>query len=139
MSYLERVRQRGRDANPFFLLMGIELGTYGNGEAELFMPVRPDMHNGVGWLQGGLFTALCDEAMALALFTVLEEGTGIATISESTSFLQGIRIGRIKATGKFVKKGRSIAFMEGHVKSEDGKILAKTSASFAIMPKRQKA
>jgi acyl-CoA thioesterase len=139
MSYLERVRQRGRDANPFFLLMGIELGTYGNGEAELFMPVRPDMHNGVGWLQGGLFTALCDEAMALALFTVLEEGTGIATISESTSFLQGIRIGRIKATGKVIKKGRSIAFMEGHVKSEDGKILAKTSASFAIMPKRQKA
>ena len=61
MSYLEEIRRKGRDANPFFQLMGIELGTYGNGEAELFMPVRPDMHNGVGWLQGGLFTALCDE------------------------------------------------------------------------------
>jgi acyl-CoA thioesterase len=80
MSYLEEIRRRGRDANPFFQLMGIEIGTYGNGEAELFMPVRPNMHNGAGWLQGGLFTALCDEAMALALFTVLEEGAGIATI-----------------------------------------------------------
>ena len=138
MSYLERIRQQGKDANPFFQLMGIELGTYGSGEAELFMPVRPDMLNGVGWLQGGLFTALGDEAMALALFTVLDEGAGIATISESTSFLQGVRSGRIKATGKVVKKGRSIAFMEGYVQSEDGTTLTETKASFAIMPKRQK-
>jgi len=139
MSYLEEIRRRGRDANPFFRLMGIELGAYGGGEAELVMPVRPDMHNGVGWLQGGLFTALCDEAMALALFTVLEEETAIATISESTSFLQGVRSGRIAATGKVVKKGRNVAFMEGYVKSEDGTTLTETRASFAIMPKRQEA
>ena len=138
MSYLEEIRRKGRDANPFFQLMGIELGTYGNGEAELFMLVRPDMHNGVGWLQGGLFTALCDEAMALALFTVLEERVGIATISESTSFLQGVRSGRIRATGKVIKRGRSVAFMGGNVKSEDGITLTETRASFAIMPNRQK-
>ena len=139
MSYLSEISKRGRDANPFFQLMGIEIGTYGNGEAELFMPVRPDMHNGVGWLQGGLFTALCDEAMALALFTVMEEDAAIATISESTSFLQGARNGRIAATGRVVKKGRRVAFMEGFVKSEDGTTLTETRASFAIMPKRQKA
>ena len=139
MSYLSEIRRRGRDANPFFQLMGIEIGTYGNGEAELFMPVRPDMHNGVGWLQGGLFTALCDEAMALALFTVLEEEAAIATISESTSFLQGVRSGRIAATGKVVKKGRNVAFMKGYVKSEDGTTLTETRASFAIMPKRKNA
>jgi acyl-coenzyme A thioesterase PaaI-like protein len=28
----------------------------------------------VGWLQGGLYTALCDEAMAFFLFTALEDG-----------------------------------------------------------------
>ncbi|TFH49421.1 MAG: PaaI family thioesterase, partial [Methanothrix sp.] len=98
-----------------------------------------DMHNGVGWLQGGLFTALCDEAMALALFTVLEEDAAIATISESTSFLQGVRSGRIAAAGKVVKKGRNVAFMEGDVKSEDGTTLTETRASFAIMPKRKNA
>jgi uncharacterized protein (TIGR00369 family) len=135
MGYLREIRRRGRDANPFFLLMGIEIGAYGNGEAELNMLVRPDMHNGVGWLQGGLFTALCDETMALALFTVLEEDTAIATISESTSFLQGVRSGRITAKAGVVKKGRRVAFMEGSVKSEDGTPLTETRASFAIMPK----
>ena len=135
MDYLREIRRRGRDANPFFRLMEIEIGTYGNGEAELNMQVRPDMHNGVGWLQGGLFIALCDEAMALALFTVLEEETAIATISESTSFLLGVRSGRITARAKVVKKGRRVAFMEGIVRSEDGTPLTETRAAFAIMPK----
>ena len=135
MDYLREISRRGRDANPFFQLMEIEIGAYGNGEAELKMLVRPDMHNGVGWLQGGLFTALCDEAMALALFTALEEETAIATISESTSFLQGVRSGRITARAKVVKKGRRVAFMEGTVKSEDDTPLTETRASFAIMPK----
>jgi uncharacterized protein (TIGR00369 family) len=135
MDYLREIGRLGRDANPFFLLMGIEIGTYGSGEAELQMLVRPDMHNGVGWLQGGLFTALCDEAMALALFTVLEEETAIATISESTSFLQGVRSGRITARARVVKKGRRVAFMEGSVRSENGMLLTETRASFAIMLK----
>ena len=101
------------------------------------MPVRPDMLNGVGWLQGGLYSALCDEAMALALFTVLEEEEDIATISESTSFLQGIKKGCISAQAKVVKKGRRVAFVEGRVTSrDDGTPLSLTQASFAIIPRR---
>ena len=139
MSYIEEIERRGRDANPFLQLMGIDIGDYGAVKAELYMTVRPDMLNGVGWLQGGLFTALCDEAMALALFTVLDEDEGIATISESTSFLQGIRVGRITARGRVIKKGRSVAFLEGVVtNSDDGSLLSETMASFAVMPKRRK-
>ena len=128
----------GRDANPFFRLMDIELGPYGGGEAVLFMPVRSDMLNGVGWLQGGLYAALCDEAMALALFTVLEKDEAIATISESTNFLQGVRKGSISARAKVVKKGRAVAFVEGRVTSRDEDTpLSLTQASFAIIPRRK--
>lgn len=137
MSYLEEIKRRGRDANPFLTSMGAEIGPYGNGKAELILTVRPDMHNGVGWLQGGLYVALCDEAMALALFTALDEGTGIATISESTSFLQGVRSGRIAARAQVVKTGRRVAFVEGRVFSEDESVLTETHASFAIIAKRQ--
>ena len=132
MSYIEEIARIGRDANPFFRLMGIDVGNYGNGRAELFMNVRPDMHNGVGWLQGGLYTALCDEAMALALFSILDEGVAIATISECTSFLQGARSGRIRAEAEVVKRGRSVAFMRGQISFEEGSTLAESTASFAI-------
>ncbi len=136
MGYLENISTQGRDANPFFRLMDIELGPYGSGEAVLFMPVRPDMLNGVGWLQGGLYSALSDEAMALALFTVLENGEAIATISESTSFLQGIRKGSVAAQAKVVKKGRRVAYVQGRVTNrDDGTPLSCTQASFAVIPK----
>jgi acyl-CoA thioesterase len=136
MGYLEEIKKRGREANPFFCLMGIDVDAFGEGVAELSMEVRPDMLNGAGWLQGGLFTALCDEAMALALFTVLDDGAGIATISESTSFLQGIRIGKVISKGRVVKKGRQVAFTQGTVMDADGHVLSQTSASFAVISPR---
>jgi len=135
MSYLDGIKRMGPAANPFFLLMGIDVCSFGNGQAELSMEVRPDMLNGAGWLQGGLYTALCDEAMALALFTSLSEGECIATISESTSYLQGVRGGKILAIGKVIKKGRQVAFTEGYVRKETdvSAILSQTRASFMII------
>src|SRR5665647_1535436 len=84
MSYLENIKKDGKNANPFFCLMGIDVVSAEPGKAVLKMHVRPDMHNGVGWLQGGILAAIADEAMALALYSLLSKNEGIATISEST-------------------------------------------------------
>lgn len=137
MGYLEDIKARGMAANPFFLLMGIVVDSFGDGQAELSMQVRPDMLNGVGWLQGGLYTALCDEAMALALYTVLENGERIATISESTSYLEGVRSGKIIAKGRVAKKGKHVAFTEGYLKKGHGDeaVLTQTRASFMVIRK----
>jgi uncharacterized protein (TIGR00369 family) len=101
------------------------------------MQVRPDMHNGVGWLQGGVLVALADEAIALALYTLLAENEGIATISESTSFVKGVREGSITAEANVIKKGRRVAFAEAEVFSDNGEktMLSRTSAAFAVTAK----
>lgn len=134
MSYLEKIRKDGRDANPFFSSMGIEIVHIEPGKAVLKMEVRQDMHNGVGWLQGGMLAAIADEAMALALYPLLTQDEGIATISESTSFIKGVQQGVILAEGRVIRKGRRVAFMEGDVRLDDDKktILSHTSAAFAV-------
>lgn len=134
MSYLDTIRKDGRYANPFFCLMGIDLVTSEPGKAVLKMQVRPDMLNGVGWLQGGILVALADEAMALAIYPMLAPGEGIATISESTSFVKGTREGVIYAGGTVLKKGRRVAFAEGEVWMENGEkiLLSRTTAAFAV-------
>jgi acyl-CoA thioesterase len=131
MGYLEEIKRCGRDANPFFVLMGINIVSYGKGNAELSMDIRPDMMNGAGWMQGGLYTALADEAMALALFATLGENARIATISETTSYFKGVKTGRISARSRVMKRGRSVAFVEAEVYAGED-LLSKTSASFAI-------
>ncbi|TAJ45011.1 phenylacetic acid degradation protein [Methanofollis fontis] len=136
MGYLEDLGERGGAANPFFVLMGIEPVSFGDGRAELSMPVRPDMLNGAGWLQGGLYTALADEAMALALLTVLGEGERIATISQTTQYLSGVREGCLKGTARVVRKGRTIAFTDGEIRGSDGALCARTTASFAVMARQ---
>ncbi|MDD1718166.1 MAG: PaaI family thioesterase, partial [Methanoregulaceae archaeon] len=110
MDYITRIRRNGRNANPFFVAMGIEVVSFENGRAVLRMPVRPDMMNGEQYLQGGLYTALADEAIVLALYSGLAEGETVATISESTSFLAGVRTGIVIAEGRIVRKGRRVAF-----------------------------
>ncbi|MCU0632603.1 MAG: PaaI family thioesterase [Methanolinea sp.] len=134
MNYLERIQQMGRDANPFFCLMGIEVESVGKGEAVLRMTVRHDMMNGEGWLQGGIFTALADEAMVLAIYTLIAPGEGIATITETTAFIGGSREATLYAAGKVVKKGRRVVFAEGDVRSGEpgGPLLSRSTAAFAV-------
>jgi acyl-CoA thioesterase len=134
MSYLEKIRKDGKYANPFFCLMGIDVVSVEPGKAVLKMQVRPDMQNGVGWLQGGILAALADEAMALALYPLLSETEGIATISESTSFIKGTQDGCIFAEGRVIRKGRRVAFAEGEVFTGNDKkiMLSRTSAAFAV-------
>ena len=134
MSYFERIKKDGQKANPFFCLTGIDIVKAEQGNAVLTMPVRPDMHNGVGWLQGGMLVAIADEAMALALYTLLEKNEGIATIAESTSFIRGVRNGTLLAKARVIKKGRRVAFMEAEVWADDGEmtLLSRSTASFAI-------
>jgi acyl-CoA thioesterase len=134
MSYFENIKKNGKNANPFFCLMGIDVISAEQGKAVLKMQVRPDMHNGVGWLQGGILAAIADEAMALALYSVLSKNEGIATISESTSFIRGVREGYIIAEGRVIRKGRRVAFAEGEVytESDERTMLSRTSAAFAV-------
>jgi len=134
MSYLENIKKDGRYANPFFCLMGIDVVSIEPGKAVLKMQVRSDMMNGVGWLQGGMLAAIADEAMALALYSVLSDTEGIATISESTSFIRGVRDGCIIASGQVIRKGRRVAFAESEVFSmnDESTMLSRTSAAFAV-------
>ena len=134
MSYIERIRECGRDANPFFCLMGINVDLLDMGKAVLSMNVRDDMLNGEGYLQGGMFTALADEAMVLAIYSLLEANQVIATISETTNFMKGAGPGMVLvAEGRVIKKGRRVVFSEADVRLEGKQdIIARSTASFAI-------
>ena len=131
-SYLDRLRTEGERANPFFLWTGVRVLSSDGGTGEIELPVRPELCNGEGWVQGGLYTALADEAIVLAIYQTLEEGETIATITESTSFLRGVNAGTLRAVGRVVKRGRRVIFGEGRVFDGDGKLCTVTTASYAV-------
>ena len=136
MDYISAIKEFGRDANPFFREMNVEIISYENGSAMLSMPVTPKLANGNGWLTGGIYVSLADEAMTLALNSSLSPGEGSATISLSTQFIKGVREGIIFAKGTLLRKGRQVAFLEAIVTDESGLVLTRCQGSFLIMSKQ---
>ena len=131
-SYLDRLRAGGEGANPFFEMMGVRVDRVDGGAGELSVEVRPEFCNGEGWVQGGLYAALADEAIVLAVYQTLGEGESIATITESTSFLRGVNTGSLRAVGRVVKRGRRVIFGEGQVFDGEGRLCSVTTASYAV-------
>lgn len=134
MNYLRNIEERGRDANPFFRLLDIKIISYKEGHALLSMRVREDMHNGEGWLQGGIYTAIADEAMALAIYPSLDEVEHIATVSANTTFIKGIREGTLTAEARILKRGKRFIFAEADVKTHEREpvLLTRSSAVFSV-------
>lgn len=131
-SYLDRLRTAGEGANPFFQMIGVRVDRMDDGVGELSVGVRPEFCNGEGWVQGGLYAALADEAIVLAIYQTLGPDESIATITESTSFLRGVNAGRLRAVGRVIKRGRRVIFGEGQVFDNEGKLCTVTTASYAV-------
>ena len=88
--YAENIAKIGAKANPTFMTLGIEPVSWGNESAVLKMNADARIHNGSGFLQGGFYVILADEAIALAILAELTENEGTTTITETTEFIRGL-------------------------------------------------
>lgn len=82
-----------------------------------------------GTVQGGIVTALLDDASAFAGIVALGEPGFIASMEIKTSFLSPAKPGTLYAEGRCLKMGRSSCFLEAELTDAAGKILAKLSSS----------
>jgi len=132
--YAEKIASIGASANPTFMTLGITPVSWGGGKAVLKMNTADTFHNGVGFLQGGFYVIIADEAIALAILAELDPGSGTTTISETTEFIRGTKDDEIFAVAKIIRKGRRIIFAEAEVRrgSVDGDLLSKTTASYLV-------
>lgn len=82
-----------------------------------------------GTLQGGMFSVYLDDAMGYAMVSRLGEDARFATTDLSVHYLREVRPGVVIAEGKIVRLGRRSAYLEGEVRTEDGKLCARGSST----------
>lgn len=92
-------------------------------------------HSG-GIVQGGFVTGMIDAVMAHAIYAALEDLAVCATLEIKVSFLQIARAGLLHAHGRVVRMGKSIAFLDGELRSPDGELLAAASSTAKIIRPR---
>jgi uncharacterized protein (TIGR00369 family) len=93
---------------------------------------REEFYNPQGNIQGGFLTAMLDDAMGPAAYTLLPEADFAPTLEISVSFLRPARAGTIYAEGWIVHPSKRFMRLEGQLKSEDGELIATAKATAVI-------
>jgi len=89
---------------PFEHYLGMRIEEAAEGRAVLSMPFLVKLAQGKGLMHGGAVTSLADTAVAMAIKTVLPEGSHFATVELSLSFHAPVRSGTVRAVATIVEK-----------------------------------
>ena len=122
---------------PFVSHLKILTETLGEGSARLSLPIELHLTNSIGTVHGGVIMALLDVALCTAARTLHPDSLGVITIDMSTSFIGGGSGARLLAEARVLKDGRSMIFVEGEAKNEDGSLVAKAIATVRVRLKEK--
>ena len=117
-------------------LLGWEALSIEPGRVRVRYTAREAFYNPMGTVQGGFLAAMLDDAMGPALFTLLEERQHAPTLDMKVSFVRPAYAGALIAEGRVVHKGGSVAFVEGELRTEDGELVATSTATLRIVGAR---
>ncbi len=138
-TYFEQLKREGQKVNPLFAFLGMRLISAGNGEAEIRLPVRKELTQGVGLVAGGILATLADETMAHAALADLPEGLALVTSEMNIRYLRSAdpsKGGELAAKARIVKQGRQVITVESSVFDLEGRLLATAGGSFWLQQRK---
>jgi uncharacterized protein (TIGR00369 family) len=94
---------------------------------------REAFTNPMGHIQGGFVAAMLDDTMGPALVATLPPGQFAPTLEMKISFFEPAKVGVLWGHGRVVHRGRTIAFVEGDLTDDDGRLVARASATVRII------
>jgi uncharacterized protein (TIGR00369 family) len=131
--HLDALRTRVSNS-PFHRWAGLELLSVGDGRAELAMDLRPHHFNPQGIVHGGIITALADTSIGLALRSQLNPGLTHRTAQLNVHFLTKGEGNRLVGRGRAIHLGQRMGYGESEVLDGQGRLLARASGTFIVLP-----
>ena len=129
-SMMEKNRS-GELRSPVSRHLGMSLVEFGRGAAVYEMPVREELSNPLGVIQGGVATALADAAMAAATTTILDDEeiqkSAITTVDIFARFMKPVNLKSattLRAEAKVIRAGGRLVWAEADVLA-DGDVVGK--------------
>ena len=110
------------------------------GQASVESEPTDYMLNPLSGVHGGYAAALLDTALGIAVHTALPKGMGSSTAELSVNYVRPMTpdTGKVRADGKLLHIGRSIATSEAHITGvEDGKLYAHGKTTCVVFPLRK--
>lgn len=114
---------------PVGRLLGMRLVEAEPGRAVFELDAGERHWNPMGTVHGGVLCDVADGAMGVAWASLLEEGETFTTLELKINFLRPFWEGRLRAVGTVTKHGRHVGLTECEVTDDDGRLIAKASAT----------
>jgi uncharacterized protein (TIGR00369 family) len=131
--YLEEIRQRVA-TSPFHRWAGLTLLSVGHGRAEVEMELGDHHFNPQGIVHGGVIAAVADTSIGLALRSMLRPGFTHRTAQLNVHFLAKGEGNRIFGRGRSLHLGQRMGYGEAEVSDPEGRLLARATATFIVLP-----
>jgi len=118
--------------------LGISDVSQEQGVAVVEMTPTEDMANSMGFVHGGMISALADSAMGRALRTIEPGVVRSMSFDLKLSFISAAKVGEtLRATGRVVHAGRRTAVTECRVEGPSARLVATASGTFAITREKE--
>jgi uncharacterized protein (TIGR00369 family) len=114
---------------PVAQLIGFTLKDAEPGRAVIEFEATPRHANPMGTLHGGVLCDIADAAMGMAFAATLDEGESFTTLELKMNFLKPVWGGKLVATGRVVKAGRTVGLVECDVVDDKDRLVARASST----------
>lgn len=131
--YIGELKDRVR-RSPFHQWAGLDLVDVGDGTAEVAMDLRPHHFNPQGIVHGGIITAIADTSIGLALRSRLKAGYTHRTAQLNVHFIAKGEGNRLLGHGRALHLGQRMGYGEAEVTDGSGRVLARASGTFIVLP-----
>ena len=123
-------------APPSAKWMGMDIVEHDPDRMYTKVTFAPNEHmiNFGGVIQGGILTAMMDDAMGFNAFISLEMKFAMATIDLHTQFLKAVPFGPITCDALITKAGKAIVFAEAKLYIGDNELAARATSSLKLRP-----
>lgn len=120
-AFEQAIKTQRPDFGTFFLARLLELDiSYSEDCCHIAFPVRDFLFNPQGTLHGGVIATVMDIAAGHLLQHVT--GAGGATLEMKLQFLRPVRPPTATCEGRFLRRGKSVAFLEARMWDAEGQL-----------------
>ena len=134
--YVERVNRLVNNS-PYFSLLSMKIIEVGIGYSQMEVNIEQKHLQPFGLVHGGVFASIIDAAAFWATYYGVEDqNSGLTTVDLKLNYLAPAASGKLVASGRQIKLGKTLGYAEAKIKSEAGKILAHGTSTVMIQSGR---
>ena len=121
---------------PICEVMGFHLIEVESGRAVFEGLPQFHHYNPIGTVHGGFAATLLDSALGVAIFSTIEKGGAWTTLELKVNYVRALSkdTGPVRAEGRIIHRGRTMATAEGDIKDAAGKLYAHATTTCMIFP-----